>query len=198
MYKLIIFDLGGVITDYSEFEYYAYLSSKYNIPLDKIERTLEPMIAKLESSRITLREFESRASRALNLTRKSLDWSKAFERLAGTNPQTQNLVRRLRKRYQVVLLSNITRSRYEVASTKFFSPSLFDRVFVSYAIRMRKPEARIYRYVLHHMHVRASEALFIDNQPENIESAMRVGIRSILFTNYKALERELRHIGVIN
>ncbi len=197
MYKLIIFDLGGVIIDYSELEYYAYLGSKYNIPIGRVKRIMAPLAEKLEASSITQKALEREASTAFGIPYCDLEWSAAFERLTSINLQVKKLVQRLRRKYRVVLLSNISRSRYIVASTKYFRPSMFDKVFASYALQMRKPEARAFRYVLRKMHVKASEALFIDNQSDNIAGARKVGIRSILFTNYKTLETALRRMNVI-
>ena len=61
MYKLIIFDLGGVIIDYSELEYYAYLGSKYNIPIGRVKRIMAPLAEKLEASSITQKALEREA-----------------------------------------------------------------------------------------------------------------------------------------
>ncbi len=195
-YRLIIFDLGGVLIEYNEPEYYAYLSSKYNLSLRRVQKTFESLSPAFETGKMTLVSFETLAAKELGLKPSQLEWSYAFKRLASKNRHVEALIKRLRKKYKVALLTNNNRSRYEIAAAKFFDPKIFDRTFVSCLMGMRKPSASIYRRVLSEMGVKASETVFVDNMEKNVTGANRVGIRGIMYTNYTRLENELRRIGV--
>lgn len=52
---------------------------------------------------------------------------------------------------------------------------------------MRKPEAEIYRYVLEQEHCPASDAVFFDDNEENVTAARALGIKSILVTDNKVV-----------
>ena len=60
--------------------------------------------------------------------------------------------------------------------------ALFDAVVISYEERLAKPEPEIYRVVLDRLGVPASDALFVDDRMENIETARELGLRTLLFT----------------
>ena len=61
-------------------------------------------------------------------------------------------------------------------------PALFDTVVISYEVQLAKPEPEIYRVTLSRLGVPASEALFVDDRLENIETARELGLRTLHFT----------------
>jgi putative hydrolase of the HAD superfamily len=58
----------------------------------------------------------------------------------------------------------------------------FDHMTFSCDVRLVKPKPAIYEHCLHGVGVGASEALFFDDRPENVEAARRLGIHAIEFT----------------
>lgn len=56
---------------------------------------------------------------------------------------------------------------------------LFDRVFDSCELGIRKPNAEIYRHALEAMQVQPNEALFLDDFKANVDSASSLGIDCI-------------------
>jgi putative hydrolase of the HAD superfamily len=57
----------------------------------------------------------------------------------------------------------------------------FDEVLVSYEVGYTKPDPRIYELCLSRLGVPAPQALFVDDRPENVEGARRLGIETVLF-----------------
>jgi putative hydrolase of the HAD superfamily len=94
----------------------------------------------------------------------------------------------LRQRYQVFLLSNINdlHERWianymqESHGITDFETRLFDGVYYSHLLRLRKPEPEIYEYVLADAELNPAETLFFDDLPENIEAARRLGIHGVV------------------
>jgi putative hydrolase of the HAD superfamily len=62
----------------------------------------------------------------------------------------------------------------------------FDHMTFSCDVRLVKPKTEIYEHCLNGLGVRASEALFLDDRPENIAEARRLGIHTIEFTTPEA------------
>lgn len=54
-----------------------------------------------------------------------------------------------------------------------------------------KPDPAIYTYTCEKLGVATSEALFIDDKPENIEAARRVGLHAVQFGTIKQLQQDL-------
>ena len=61
--------------------------------------------------------------------------------------------------------------------------------------RCAKPDARYYRIALAAIGLPVENLLFIDDNRRNILAAERLGLPSLLFTDAKALRRDLRARG---
>ncbi|HEU4960689.1 MAG TPA: HAD family phosphatase [Sphingomonas sp.] len=76
---------------------------------------------------------------------------------------------------------------------------LFDRfrdVVVSGDEKLVKPDAAIYRLALDRFGITARDAVFIDDNRDNIAGAESVGLAAIHFTDAGALRRELAELGL--
>ena len=67
----------------------------------------------------------------------------------------------------------------------------FDASTFSCDVRLTKPSPEIYKHCLDAIGVVASEALFLDDRPENIEAAQALGIHALLFSNARQLASDL-------
>ena len=61
---------------------------------------------------------------------------------------------------------------------------------------MIKPDPKIYEYILEKYDINPAEAVFIDDNADNIEAAKKFGINTILFKGKEDADRELEKLGV--
>ena len=66
----------------------------------------------------------------------------------------------------------------------------------SFEVGLRKPDPSIYRKALSISNTVATEALFIDDLIENIESAKKLGWNTIHYKSYNSLKEELNYQGI--
>jgi HAD superfamily hydrolase (TIGR01509 family) len=203
MIKLIIFDVGGVIINYSEEMYLHYISKKLKMHWMDLWHVMEPLIERMELDELDVRTMEGEFARGLGMkSGGKLEWVSAFRKLAKPNKKVIDMVNRLveSKKYDVVILSDISKSRWREADALVLNKVKVKRRFASCYIKMRKqdrdPKKRPYRYVLREMHAKPQSALFIDNMPSNIEGAKEVGINGIVFKNAAQLKSDLKKFGV--
>jgi putative hydrolase of the HAD superfamily len=72
----------------------------------------------------------------------------------------------------------------------------FDVVIVSYEVGVTKPDARIYELCLSRLGVEAAAALFVDDRPENIDGAARVGMQTLHFTGDASVDALRSTLGL--
>ena len=66
----------------------------------------------------------------------------------------------------------------------------FDGVMVSSDVHLIKPDTRIYELLCETYDLNPEECVFIDDRPENVEAAKRVGMKGIVFEgDYKVVEK---------
>ena len=94
------------------------------------------------------------------------------------------------------ILSNIGDAMAEGLIAKFDWISAFDHCVWSYALKLAKPEAAIYRCAAEGLATDPSQILFIDDKIENIEAAESIGMQAIQYhLDHPAFEEELRRRG---
>ena len=197
MIKIISFDLGDGVIYYKEDQYFSFLAKKTGLPVNKIKSVFNPMVKKMEKGSLNAKHMEKLASQKLGIKPSVLEWTATFERLAKPNKKLIKMIGVLRKKYKIVLLSNISKDRYLLASKKFMLKDLFFKRFASCYMHLRKPDARIYKRVVKSLGVKPEEAIFIDNLIENVAGANRIGIYGVHFTSNKKLASDLRKLGVL-
>ena len=90
------------------------------------------------------------------------------------------------KGYKVYLLSNYPKTLFELHEKEKFSfTDIVDGKVVSAFVKMAKPDAEIYKYLLEEYKLNADECVFFDDKAENVRAAESCGITSRQFTSYE-------------
>ena len=137
------------------------------------------------------RELERRAGRPL--PRLHEEWRRAQTAIAAN----VELVRRLRPRYKLSVLSNADvslRGRLERDGLH----ALFDDVVVSAEVGMAKPEPAILRLAVDRLGLAPAECVFVDDWDQNVEAAREVGMRGVIHRVDKGddLSKQLLALGI--
>jgi putative hydrolase of the HAD superfamily len=69
--------------------------------------------------------------------------------------------------------------------------SRFDVLVWSYQLGIAKPDPKIYRYALEKLGTQLEETLFIDDRQVNVEAAIALGMKGVVFTDVKKLRADL-------
>jgi putative hydrolase of the HAD superfamily len=197
MIKLLIFDIGGVIEDFAEEDYIDYICTKLGLDEKEFGDELLRILPSAEEGRISTKEMLGRVALLFGIGVRTMEWSSSMAKLAKINSKVLRLVNALDKRYRLVLLTNVSKSRYmENMRFGLFKKVKCDRVYASCYLGMSKPGQEIYRYVLEKENVRPGEAAFVDNMLVNVQGARKVGIRGVHFIGYAKLVKDLRKLGI--
>ncbi|KAI0803521.1 HAD-like protein [Xylaria sp. FL0064] len=169
--RAVIFDIGGVILEMT-------FSSQ-------IERDIlsTPIWHSYERDEIT-----RSACYELSAQRFSLPVSEVCRAFAQVHTTLQinrvmaSFIRDLRedRTIAVYAMSNMGREDFENAAT-YLDSRLFDLVFISAEVGMRKPDTGFYQHVLDQIGLVGTQTVFIDDKEENIHAAQSFGIHSLVY-----------------
>jgi putative hydrolase of the HAD superfamily len=115
----------------------------------------------------------------------------------SVNPPVLDLMKRLKANYPLILLSNTDVERFGFIKKMFPEILLFDDYVLSYEVGYMKPHPEIYREALKKARVPAEECVFLDDLPENVEEALRLGINAIQYGPQTDLEARLKQLGMV-
>ena len=200
MIKVIIFDFGGVVLDWADNYVVKHASEIVGINGKRLRKEVDKYSPLLNTNKISEKNFWSKILRDANKDGSSLQklediWNREFEKRARLNKNVVLIVKKLKKNYKVALLSNIIDAHAKYCRKKKYFKG-FGKVFLSSEIKMVKPDAKIYRFVLRKLNIKAHEAIFIDDKIQNVKGARKVGIHAFQFRNISQLKKDLNKLGI--
>ncbi|HXH27080.1 MAG TPA: HAD-IA family hydrolase [Candidatus Acidoferrum sp.] len=68
---------------------------------------------------------------------------------------------------------------------------LFNVFIASSEVGFVKPDPEIFRFACQQLHIEPSEAILVDDIPENCSGAQMAGMQAILYTDFPSLQRQL-------
>lgn len=199
MIKNIIFDVGKVLVEYD----WESVMMRLGITGKDLEETADATVRSQlwnEYDRSRLSDEELLQGFLAQAPEQKENICLLWEHVADTItrfPYSESWVQSLRdKGYRCYILSNYARRTYERTREELSFEKKMDGALFSFQVQQIKPEPEIYRTLLERFGLEASECVFLDDNPDNVEAAERLGIHGILFTGKEAAEEKLRALGV--
>lgn len=185
-YPNIIFDLGGVILniDYQRTAsaFKALGLTDFDARYSQLAQT--DLFDRFERGEIPASQFRQGIREVVGFEVEDRAIDDAWNAMLLDLPKHRlELIQRLFQDRRIVLLSNTNEihidafhQRLETEIGKPDLSHLFEKVYYSYKMGMRKPESRIFQKVLDEMGFDPQQTLFIDDSPQHIAGALSVGI----------------------
>ena len=200
MYKNLIFDLGGVMVDFSprvflvdHFMNEALENQLYDITFGSEEWKLldAGALTRAEANQI-MREKGAAVGRSFEVDTVLTDWTDMLR----TREDTVRLAKRLKKSgYRIFYLSNVPADVLELMrQRKFFR--IFHGGVASCEVHINKPDVRIYKALLQKYRLVPEECLFLDDNAGNAQAAAAAGIIGIHFQTLAQAARAMAGYGI--
>lgn len=197
MIKLIIFDLGKVILDFSFSSVAEGLagSSKhvlYKDPGNVADYLLKHgagIAVRYESGKIGSEEFYNHIKESLCLDISFDQFKQIWSDIFRENEGVADLIDRLKMDFRLCLLSNTNELHFEFIRKNFPVVYKFDNWILSYEAGVMKPDPEIFRIALRKAGVGAEEAIFIDDIRGHVLGAQGLGINSVEFKSVAQITR---------
>ena len=94
-------------------------------------------------------------------------------------------------------LTNWSAETFPLATARFSFLKIFKGIVVSGVENTRKPYPKIYEILLNRYQIKADKCLFIDDNQDNIDAAIHLGMTAIHFQNSNQLKKELVQLGIL-
>lgn len=200
--KNIIFDLGGVIlnidTQRSIDAFKNILGEDNDVFITKYNKL--NLLERLEKGEISPEQFRVNIKKIISQQVADEQIDKAWNSMLLDFPRERiDLLYKLKQNYRTFLLSNTNKIHYDsytqTLNKKFGIKKLsdlFEKEYMSFNLNMRKPDKKIFYYVLEKSNLVATETLFIDDTKENIEVAKQIGINAYLLKDGETINDVLK------
>ncbi|KAE8389472.1 HAD-like protein [Aspergillus alliaceus] len=98
------------------------------------------------------------------------------------------------KTLKVYGMTNTPRPEQDAVHSIIRQWQVFDEVYISGVVKMRKPDICFYNHVLQGIGLPAEAVVFVDDRAENVLTAQSLGMHTVLFQGYEELSRQLKNI----
>lgn len=198
--KSVISDLGRVLVDFDNWRFLHKMESHSPLSAEDMMGRVRDNISLLrqfDMGGITPDEFYMRAVALLQASVGRDSFFQYYNDVFSLNPKVLGVMKSLKGRYRLVLLSNTDRERYGFVTSKFPEILFFDAYVLSYEVGAVKPDLKIYRRALEAARADAGECVFIDDLEDNIKAAQRLGIQTVLLEAETDIGAKLQEIGLL-
>ncbi len=200
MIKNIVFDMGNVLTIYHQTEYiYGYVENEEDFWW--IKNHVCSSVEWIQMDRGVVSDDEAIASICkrvpTHLHHTVERFIREFRMVQPPNPPMEKLVKELSENgYDMYLLSN-TSYRFHSFSKFIKSISYMKGIWISCEHKVIKPETAAYLDFFKTFGLKPEECFFVDDRPENVESAGNVGMKGcVYYGNVSELRQYLRENGI--
>jgi FMN phosphatase YigB (HAD superfamily) len=197
--KAVIFDFGNVLYSFRVATFLEQLACRSTCTVPELLK-LMPEISRLavayETGLITSDQFFRRLTELAKIRISRQEFIDAYCAIFTRIESTASLIRRLKPRYRLGLLSNTNEWHFENNIRTVDVYPLFDAVTLSYEVRAMKPAAAIYADMLQKLGLEAGACLYIDDIPEYVQAAKQLGMNAVVYTGHDALVRDLRALQI--
>ena len=206
--KNIIFDYGNVIfnIDFTKVQQAWKQLGINNADKFYAHREQDPVFNLLERGEISVAHFRDKIrelSGKPNLTDEQIDgaWNAIFLDIPQGNHE---LLKEVKTKYRTFLLSNINAIHYDYVHSYLQkeygmanNDDLFEKTYYSHLVGKRKPDAEIFEQVLSENNLNPAETLFIDDSPQHLETAQKLGMQTYLMTAPDTIQKYFETNGLL-
>jgi putative hydrolase of the HAD superfamily len=195
--QTLFWDVGGVILSNAwDHEERARAVEHFHLEKAGFEAKHKEIVTAFETGKITLEQYLDRTVFYQPRKFSKEEFNSFMFSQSKPKPEVLELARSLASRYLMGTVNNESRELNEYRIKQFGLAQIFDLFVSSCYVGIRKPDEKIYRLALDLIQKSPDECCFIDDRPENIEGAAKVGIRTILMRDVARLKKELQSLGV--
>jgi len=193
-YKVIIFDLGGVTLKFDHHISADKIALRFGLDRDYVYNLFfdSKLTNLFDEGNIAPHEFYMKAKKLLDIDISLKELKDCYNDIFSPMPGIEKIIKNLKRRYKVYLMSNTNKSHFDFIRKKFGIIKEFDKLILSYKVGARKPDPIIYRYALKLAGTTPDKVIFIDDRPELIKGARAVGITGIVFKDLSGLKKALK------
>lgn len=196
--KTVIFDLGGVYFTDGTKRAIDIISQRWNLDQSKVADVFKGKIGTAyRESQISHEEFWRQAKETLGIDAPMEElaeiWLNGYVPIEGT----VEIIKELKEKgYEILYLSDNVQERIDYIEEKYHFLQYFKSGVFSHIAGVRKPNPKIYQLALEESSNPAENCVYIDDKPNLLEEADKLGMATIAFVNADETRKKLIELGV--
>jgi len=148
----------------------------------------------VDSGHITMQQFYERLGHITSQTGAEVEAE--FTQSMRVDQEVVALIGELQSQFTIAVVSNAESDFLRQLIKEHNLEPLFEHIVISSEVGYPKPSPEIFQHALERLQISPEEAIFIDDNPDNVTAAEQLGITSICHTDATSLRRSLAALGI--
>ena len=197
-FDVLLFDLGGVLADFTGLEKLKFLFPQYMDLEDIRVRWLRSSsIKRFETGKCNANEFASEFITEWKLDMTPPQFLTEFNAwLRGPYDGALNLLDLLKTNYILACLTNCNEIHWSRINHRTGFGNAFHHLYSSHQIGFAKPDAAAFEHVLASLEIAPKRVAFFDDSLMNVEKANSLGIDAHRVSGLTELNHKLKELGI--
>ena len=198
-FRLILFDIGNVILPFNLRKATAQFEKISRLPSEEIIRAVmgTSLDWSFEKGEISPEAFYEEVKRRTGLTLPYDRFVPIWSDIFSENRVVSNMVRKLKKKYTLALLSNTNILHFNHVHEHFSIIRDVEYAILSFREGLRKPDPKIFQIAFNRFHVTPKQTLYVDDRENFVIAGQKLGLEGIHFKSEEALAGELASRGIL-
>jgi len=200
-FRCIFLDLGRTLVDLDFGALADRMKELTGFEAERLQKviTTEDLASRFETGAIGEEVFYSVVCRRLDREIGREEFFDAWNSIFRPEPIiADHVLASLAERAPLWALSNTNSAHHRFLAERYAFFRYFTGQVLSFEVGLQKPDERIFRRALEMASVGAAEAVFVDDQAANVESARNLGIDAFRFFAPDQFIREMRSRGLLS
>jgi putative hydrolase of the HAD superfamily len=199
MIKHVIFDLGNVLIHIHPEKTLQQFADFCGFSVEKVKEFFNSPIywdhmAGLYSPEV----FYQKVIRAYPCTISMDEFKKIWNSVIGVPKEgIESLIHQLKENYSLSVCSNTDPWHWQKVMQEVSFMTAFTKYFLSFEMKMNKPDPRIFASIPEQLNCDAQECLFIDDIRVNVDQANLSGFHTILASEPVQIGNKLKQEGIL-
>jgi putative hydrolase of the HAD superfamily len=197
MIKAIIFDLGGVV--FRDGTKYAIQEMKEKLQFsEKLgnELLLGEPASDFRKGLLTPEQFwkyvQTKIPPQIKANKIRSIWYTNYVAFPGSF----ELIKELSSKFKLGIISGNIKEKVEYLDEKYNFRKYFDVEVYSFDLQTTKPDRLMWEKALELLNLDAEECIYVDDNPESVDTANSLGFKAILFKDASQVRKELADLNV--
>jgi len=201
MINTIIFDLGGVLIDWSPDYVFKTIFDDEKEKQYFFDNVCTPHWNELQDGGRSIAEANETLIKQFPQYKEQIlaFYGRWAEMLGGPIEGTVEILKELvaNKNLRVLALTNWSAETFPIALERYDFLHTFEGILVSGVEKLKKPDPVFYQLMLDRYNIEGASALFIDDNQRNVDAANEFGLPAVLFESPEKLRVDLSGLGVL-
>lgn len=192
--RVILFDLGRVLIDFDH-----YIAVRRIRPFCSLEEKDifnlffdSHLIDRYEKGLISSFDFFQQVKKMLNAKITYEEFVPIWNEIFMPHPGMLEVLELLKDNYRLYMVSNINEQHFKYLELKFKEHfKYFSYIFLSYELGLRKPDPKIYEFIINYLKMPAKDIIYTDDRIELVVAAKKLGIDAFLFESSDSFKQSL-------